>query len=394
MFTTSATKIERFRACPHQYKHEPFTSSPATEFGNAIHASVAAMLSTGEDPMNVFKRECAARKLDISTLDRAKAIFDGAFDHHRLNLNSESCITIESADGEATYYGRKFFEVKASDAWVLRGAMDYVDVTPDGAIRVIDWKTGQTSRDDDVQLACYAIAARLKYDLAPVETAFYYLEKKQYDGRLWTAEQLASAFDYVDGIVRQMIEAEKAGSFPQTPHKNCRCCSLRDGCEAFAKQIAGKPDRPEWELDATLENLPEIQKRIEQLDSIAKAAYAIHETLKERREEILRANGGSASFDGRTLTLKERTTAYDYNLPVIFAGIQEIIGRPPIEICKYHAGGLDELVKPLDAATKKAIRAMATGNRMPAGKTAVVTCAVAKENVQAIEEDAADDAAA
>lgn len=370
----SPSKLKRFRSCPYQCKNEKFVRNPAVDFGNCVHKGLAAMLH-GKDFWTAYKAE--AKKLDVKDKDDdARACLEYA---ESLELNRDSIVTIESADGDVEFYGNKYFQVPLTDKWGIRGAMDVVYVDDDGSLVILDWKTGMTKEEDDLQLAMYALAAWKKYGEFPrIVTKFAYVQQGFPQTTSWDAETLVGALEYVKPLAQGYMQALKTGKWEQTPHAWCKYCDLRTNCTAYNSQLAAKPDVASYDIEAKLDNLPTILAYHDKLKAIASAAYAAQELMKAKYEEILLATG-KVTIAGRTYEIKERTSRYEYDLPTIFGATQEIIGRVPLELCEYSSGGAKLIEKELDKENKKLFKTIIEGNRTVKSTAKMLSVSIAKE---------------
>ena len=124
--------------------------------------------------------------------------------------------------------------------------------------------------------------------------------------------------------------------------------------------------------------MPAIIEYHDKVKAIADAAYGIQIMMKEKYEAIF-AEHGKVTIGGRTFELKEKVSRYNYNLPVIFGATQEIIGRPPLELCEYSSSGAKEIEKLLDKDNKKLFKTIIEGSREVKSKAKTLTISIAKE---------------
>ena len=348
----SPSKLKRFRTCPFQCKNEPYRRNPAVDFGNAVHKGLAAVMA-GSEFWPAYRGEAGKLGVPVEKEEDARACLEFA---ESINVNRDSIISIESQDGEKVLYGNRYFQVEMAPNWGVRGAMDVVYVDDDGGLVILDWKTGQTKEEDDLQLAMYALSAWKKYNGFPyIKTKFAYVQQGFMQVTSWDAETLVGALEYLKPLAEEYLNAMKTNHWPQTPHKWCKFCDLKDGCEAFNKQLIAKPDRASYDIDPTLENLPLILEYHDKVKAIADSAYAVQQMMKEKYEAILGAHG-RVTIDGRTFEIKEKVSRYNYDLATIFPAIHQLIGRVPLEICEYSGSGLKEIEKTLDKDQKKSLK--------------------------------------
>jgi len=370
----SASKLKTFRMCPFSLK-DKFKSSPATLFGDAVHAGLASFM-LGGDFLPVYRAKAALLGVPMDKEEDAVKCFEFA---ESLNINRENIITVESADGDKPYFGKMFFEIPFCEAWGVRGAMDLVFVADDGGLVILDWKTGQTKEEDDLQLAVYALSAWKKYGSFPyIKTIFAYVQQGFVQTTYWDAETLVGALEYVKPLIIEYFSVVNSGNLPQKPHKWCKYCGFHETCEAYNKQLEAKPDRPSYDIEPTLENLPAILEYHDKVKAIADAAYSIQAMMKEKYEAVF-AEHGKVTIGGRTFELKEKVCRYNYDLPVIFGATQEIIGRPPLELCEYSSGGAKLIEKQLDKENKKLFKTIIESNREVKSKAKILTISIAKE---------------
>lgn len=372
----SASKLKSFRACPYQYKNQQFKRSEVTDFGNAVHAGLAAKLRGG-DFWEAYLGEAGKLGVPLSKKEDAQTCLEFA---DTIEIPDGHVITIESDDGEVEFYKKKFFQVAITSGWGLRGAMDAVYIDNRNRLTILDWKTGLTKEEDDLQLALYALAAWKKYKgcCDTIVTKFAYVQQGFTQTTVWDEETLVGAFEYVNPLVKSFLQAEIDNVWKQTPHSWCKHCEFKDGCDAYNKQLTTKVDVSSYDVPATLENLPLIMEYHDRVKAIANAAYAVQSMMKEKYETIL-SEHGKQNIDGRTYEVTDRVSRYNYNLPVIFQSVSEMINRPPLEMCEFSKKGCDTIRKELEKDDKKKLDAILEQNREVKSTARILKVAISKE---------------
>lgn len=378
----SASKLKKFRKCPYSLQ-EPFTSNAATNFGTAVHAGIAEWFR-GNPQYFVEGYIKHARMLEVSTLKDPEASL--AIDYAKsLGIDKDSVVTIESDDGNVHYFDKNFFEIQFTSKWGIRGAMDLVYIDDSGNLNIVDWKTGMSKEDDDLQLAIYALCAYKKYGSFPsIRTTFAYVQQNTTQSSNWDAESLTSALNYLKPLVEDYLEetSKPKSEWKRTPHKNCCYCSLKDTCPAYFSQIERVPEPNAYEIPATLENLPKIVDFKAKIDSILKAALDIADNLRQKQIQILSECGGKVDLNGRTVQIKERVGRYNYDLAKIFVETNNLIGRPPIELCSYSSSGATEFKKNLSDEQKKAFEEIVNSSKTVSSKVQTVAVSISKEPIE------------
>ena len=412
----SATKLIQDGLCPHRRKFEGFEDSDHLKFGKAVDAAVSQWLRNGADFDEAFATEAGKLNLSLTTeyLERADKCFKtlASADSDWLKLNKDNIITIQSDDGEAVYHGNRFFEVAVGKDWGLRGALDYADrygLNENGdrvddlfdfaaikkhVIRIIDWKTGWSDADD-LQTTIYALVSWMKYEYLRqiyeeqgietiIQTRFFYLDQGgKSPKRYWNKNNLVSAFHYIKARVD---EFRKRKDFPRQLNKLCYCCNLADKCPVYQKALTETP--VVVGIEKKVENLPAIIERLGQVTAIRKIAEKAEKELKEAQTELLLPWGRDGYVCGdRVYVATESTSSYEYDLPAIFEGVQNLIERPPFELMKFDSGAYDDLMKTTnDKVIKQALKQLKEDQRSPKGTSVKVTSRV-NQFQEEIEED-------
>ncbi len=373
----SASKLKKFRKCPFSLQ-EPFTANPAVNFGEAVHAAIAEAYKGNPQYFQAYIDKARHYELPKEKDAEAKQAIDFALS---LEIPRDSILTIESEDGEAKFYDKKYFQTRFSEKWGIRGAMDLVFVDDNANLNIIDWKTGQTKEDDDLQLAIYALCAWKKYGQFPsIKTTFAYVQQGFTQSFNWDSENLVSALNYLMSLVDEYLAetSKPKDQWKQTPHSYCKYCSFCKECKAFNSQLQ-EPVK-DIDIETKLENLPFIFETYEKAKAIISAAENLKAEMQSKYEKLL-AENGKVTIEGRTFEVKEKVSRYNYDLPKIFLATQELIGRPPIEMCEYSATGAKTIEKALDKDNKKAFKNIVESNREVKSKSKTLSVTICKEPV-------------
>ena len=140
-------------------------------------------------------------------------------------------------------------EVEIPSGVLLRGIVDRLDVARDGALRVVDYKTGRSPSEAFTaaalfQMRFYALVLWRLRGVVPRRLQLVYLG----DGRVLTHDpdeaSLRATERVVDAIWAAIRAATLAEHFPATPGRLCDWCDHQALCPAFG----GSP--PPWPSDA------------------------------------------------------------------------------------------------------------------------------------------------
>lgn len=112
---------------------------------------------------------------------------------------------------------------------LVKGAIDRIVVSHDGMLGVVDYKTGSSTPDSNLQLGVYALAIEKALGTRPSWGAYF----KARTGKLTTPAPLDSfSEEKVGPWFRNFVKARELGLF--IPHISSRCtaCGVRDFCDA------------------------------------------------------------------------------------------------------------------------------------------------------------------
>lgn len=131
----------------------------------------------------------------------------------------------------------------------LRGVIDRLDVAPDGALRVVDYKSGRSPRPGYessalFQMRFYALALERVRGRLPAMLQLVYLGDGQILRRSPSATEVASTENRIRSVWSGVRSAASSGTWPTRTSRLCDWCSFRSLCPAFG----GTP--PEADPDA------------------------------------------------------------------------------------------------------------------------------------------------
>ena len=120
--------------------------------------------------------------------------------------------------------------------------MDQVNRTADGAIEIVDYKTGRP-RDgkkaaEDLQLSVYALAAQDVLGLKPDRLVFYNLNTNEAIVTSRDAKSLAATKQKISCLADQI----RAREFAPQPGFSCSFCDFKPLCPAHEQLINIQPD--------------------------------------------------------------------------------------------------------------------------------------------------------
>ena len=236
----SANAVQSYSTCPMKFKLErdwkiPGEAAAAMQYGFAIHTvlkhyydpAAHAQELTIEDAVLAFKREFAKGYIDDPVQRRMYE--ERGEEQLRTLLQSSPRGSVEVMAAEHK------FSFKLGDR-EIKGRIDRIDRLEDGAVRVIDYKTGAPKdrkfADESLQLSIYAMAvAQMK--LTPRELVLVNVQDNSQAASFRTPKQLESARAEID----RAAEGIARGEFDPKPGQHCRWCDYRRLCPATEQRV-------------------------------------------------------------------------------------------------------------------------------------------------------------
>lgn len=258
----SPSRAADFTTCPLLFRFRsidrlPETPSPAAVRGTVIHRALEwlfdlpAARRTQSAALDLVVQ--ALRELEETAPQEAEALrpepdapptmdaeglltsYFGMEDPRRLDPHAREVALSATIEGD--------FEI--------RGIVDRIDRTPDGLIRIVDYKTGRSPSEAFAgkamfQMRFYALAWwRMTGDI-PARLQLMYLG----DGRMLRldpdAQTLESTERRILALRRGISHVAETGDFSPSPSRLCDWCSHRALCPAWGGSPPDLPPREEW----------------------------------------------------------------------------------------------------------------------------------------------------
>lgn len=248
----SFSKLKTYSECPYKYKLQhilrvPTKPAASLSFGQAIHQTFEAFCKTliaGGQQTDLFaSKELSSRvskKFLLSLFDKSWAANGTGYEspQQKEEYHEKGLQIMEMFwnDYESNHPNVKEVEKQINWKWsekvALEARLDRLDVLPDGAWRVVDYKTGRGKQkiDDNYkkQLVLYAKAMQAQYGVLPAEIKLIYVEDWLVHNVKVTEKEIASLDKWVQEILDGIAEMDYS---PNPSEFNCQYCPYRDICE-------------------------------------------------------------------------------------------------------------------------------------------------------------------
>jgi putative RecB family exonuclease len=136
----------------------------------------------------------------------------------------------------------------------LKGFVDRLDRAADGRLRVVDYKTGRSPREEFegkalFQLRFYALVLWRSTGVLPTMLRLYYLADREVLDYVPDERDLAGLERQVEALGRAIAKARETGDWRHKPSKLCDWCAFQALCPAFG---GTPPPLPSAEPDPLL----------------------------------------------------------------------------------------------------------------------------------------------
>ena len=141
-----------------------------------------------------------------------------------------------------------YVEALLESRLLLRGFVDRVDVTPDGLVRVVDYKTGRSpgaayEAKALFQMKFYALVLWRTRGVVPAMLQLVYLGNAEILRYVPDEHDLRATERKVEAIWHAIRRAEETGDWRPSPSKMCDWCSHQALCPAYGGTPPPLPER-------------------------------------------------------------------------------------------------------------------------------------------------------
>jgi putative RecB family exonuclease len=142
------------------------------------------------------------------------------------------------------------------DSFELRGFIDRVDLSPDGAVRIVDYKTGRSpgagfESKSMFQMRFYALVWWRMTGDVPRLLQLMYLGNGDVLRYEPDAAELRSTERKILALRDAIARAADSASFDPSPSRLCDWCSHRALCPAWGGSPPPMPPREEWRVSSS-----------------------------------------------------------------------------------------------------------------------------------------------
>jgi putative RecB family exonuclease len=172
----------------------------------------------------------------------------------------DTYFTLEDPNRLQPHEREVFVRTQLEDGPQLRGIIDRLDVAPDGAVRVVDYKTGRSPRAGYesaalFQMRFYAYVLWRERGVLPTLLQLEYLGDGQIVRHAPNEPEMTTFETRVRSIWAGIEDSARSGDWRPRPSKLCDWCSFKAICPAFG---GVPPTVPEGAVEAAIGVAPTV----------------------------------------------------------------------------------------------------------------------------------------
>ncbi|WP_114423241.1 RecB family exonuclease [Nocardioides houyundeii] len=256
----SPSRASDFMTCPLRYRFRTVDGLPQEPTREAVRGTLVHKVlerlfdlpALDRTPVQAAKLLEPAWREVLAVEPGLSGLFDSAVGAHDFHAWLATCASVlegyfELEDpqrlepAEREYY----VETRLDSGLLLRGFVDRLDVAPDGAIRVVDYKTGRSPSPMHeaaalFQMRFYALVIWRTRGVLPAMLQLVYLGDREVLRHCPDEAELLATERKVEALWRAIRLAEESGEWQPSPGRLCSWCSYQDMCPAFG----GTPPAP------------------------------------------------------------------------------------------------------------------------------------------------------
>ena len=256
----SPSRAADFRTCPLMYRLRTIDRLPEAPSPDALRGTVVHKVL--EDLFDLAAADRTPERADAMVQDAWEFVLDAEPEAASLFTREGPEITAWLAscrESLQAYFALEdprmlepaerelYVETLLDSRLLLRGFVDRIDIAPDGAIRVVDYKTGRSpgvgfESKALFQMRFYALVIWRTRGVVPALLRLVYLGDGQMVSYEPDEQDLLATERLVEAIWHAIERARSSGEWLPNPGWACAWCSFQDHCPAFGNEPPPLPD--------------------------------------------------------------------------------------------------------------------------------------------------------
>ena len=246
----SPSRANDFAQCPLMFRLRaidrlPEPPSRAATLGTLVHAVLESLFdlppaqrtpAACRDMLTPAWEALVKKQPELAVLVADSAERHQFFDDARARLGTY--FVLENPERLEPAAREMRLEAQLDDGPHVRGVVDRMDVAPDGAIRIIDYKSGAAPRagygaQADFQMRFYALLVNRTHGRVPALMRLLYLRDGGVKELRPSEADLAAVESEIRGRWSDIRAYAQRGEFPTRPSRLCGWCSFQAMCPEF-----------------------------------------------------------------------------------------------------------------------------------------------------------------
>ena len=256
----SPSRAGDFMTCPLLYRFRSIDKLPEPYSADAVRGTVVhKVLEELFDLPAAARTPEQAREMLVPAWERLLVEEPEAVHIHGAELDYDawmlSCravldryFTLEDPTRLEPAERELYVETLLDSKLLLRGFVDRIDIAPDGAIRIVDYKTGRSPSElfegkALFQMKFYALVVWRLRGRIPAMLQLVYLGNGEILRYVPDEADLLATERKVEAVWRAIRDAEQSGDWRPNPGRLCDWCSHQAICPAFGGTPPPLPER-------------------------------------------------------------------------------------------------------------------------------------------------------
>lgn len=249
----SATRTKEYLQCPLKFRYSVVDGIPqpptvATVKGNVVHKALEDLFSVPPSSRTLATAQGMLPEVWRSTLQRSKETAELFSDSSTLAAAQadteqllENYFRMERPENLHPRGREQFVDARLDSGILLRGIIDRIDEAPDGALRVVDYKTGRAPsprflEEALFQMRFYALLLRQAWRL-PRRMQLLYLRASDVLTLDPHDRDIAEFEGRIEGIWDRIERDATRTDFVPRTSRLCDWCAYQASCPAFGGTI-------------------------------------------------------------------------------------------------------------------------------------------------------------
>lgn len=255
----SPSRVNDFATCPLQFRllvvdKIPQAPTLPQKKGTLIHSVLEGLFNQDAHERTRESAEAALvpawEAIEANEPDLAEQLFSSAAERDEFLDDARRLLSHYFALEDPTHLApaglERYVKATIGDGLHIHGYIDRVDIAANGAVRIVDYKTGKSPRERYLgpyllQLRMYALAWRESEGVTPARLQLHFLK----DTRTFTHDpkdaELDATVDHLVNVWRDIERAASSGSFRPRKNPLCPWCPFQHLCPVFGGKTPPLP---------------------------------------------------------------------------------------------------------------------------------------------------------